>query len=164
MHLTEKQLAVQEKILLAVHEWRTIEEAKDKEFYSMPWCKVVRRKNLYTTVLCTVVRPRYNMLYSYILPYNSSNYSPIRIAKKDIEYIIWLPPTLPRVLNALWDYYLDLLNNWKNISRVYVTIEEEDRREYFDRKLLNSDWSDCCIWEQSEETQNKVAELLWVTF
>jgi len=151
MQLTDKQLKIQECIMIASHPWLSLEEAKKKEFYSTPWCKVVRRKNWYTTVFATVVSTRYDMLYTYIQPYSWRSYSPVRIAEKDIEEIIWRPPTLPRVLNALWWSF------WE--SKWYIF---DQWREHCERKLLNEDWTDATLRDQSEETQDTISLLLWI--
>jgi len=163
MNLTPIQLYCQEKLILASHPWLSLEETKKKEFRFYPWCKAVRRKNWYTTVLCTVISTRYDMMSAYIHPYNRRDYSPIKISVKDIEQIIWLPPTLPRVLNALgsrykyavgWIYHIltrDEDISWRsNVSNIICN-----------RKLLNSDWTDATLRDQSEDTQRSIALLLW---
>lgn len=67
--------------------------------------------------------------------------------------------SLARVLTALGDNYWEI-HQKKNKIRIYITLWEQDIREYFDRWLLNSDWTDATLFDQSKETQNTIALLL----
>lgn len=81
------------------------------------------------------------------------------VCRDGLETVV--PISLPRVLSVLKNDFRLKYNPFS--EEIYI----DDRENWFlfiPRKLLNPDWTDCYLWEQSEETQNKVAELLWVTF
>ena len=151
MTLTTQDLAIQEKILLAVHKWCTIEEARNKDLFF--WSMIEWRKNWYTTVCSEIISIRHDHIYVYIRPYNRRDYMPIRIKKSAIEVIVWFPPTIDRVLYALWDEF------WFRDGKI---IKKRDRSPVWDRKLLNDDWSSLSLRDQSQETKDKVSELLGV--
>lgn len=112
MNLTPLQQFIQDKILLSIYPWCSIEEARLKEF----------------------------------------EYSPS-----------WFPISLSRVLTALWEcFYYD----WN------IYIEEFDtpllsnasfltKKRICDRKLLNEDWTDCNLFQQSQDTITAIGVLLW---
>lgn len=78
---------------------------------------------------------------------------------------IWLPPTLSRVLTALWEDYW--YNNHK--SMIYETSEiiQDLESNNFDisinkickRKLLKDDKTEATLFDQDEETQKTIAKL-----
>lgn len=160
MDLSPRQLFCQDKILLSLYPWLSIQEARAREFWE--WCKIIWRKNWYTTVISTVISARYDRIFTYIAPYNRRDYSPIRIQNKQIEQIIWLPPTLPRVLIVLWKgyFYYD-----GNIMYTDYADSCSDRVEWTERicfwDLINPYRTEATLRDQSEETQTAIALLLW---
>ncbi len=74
-------------------------------------------------------------------------------------YSIWLPPTLDRVLYALGNDYFQYM--W-----MIFCFENDDDWEYKQqvcmRKLLNDDGTGATLRDQSQETKDKIAELLGV--
>lgn len=78
--------------------------------------------------------------------------------------VIWLPPTLPRVLQALgsnWAYveeYAEL----KRLSHMDMREWREEGNEWIiKRKLLNSNKTDATLFDQDQSTQDAIALLLW---
>lgn len=73
----------------------------------------------------------------------------------------FVPISLARVLSTLWHRYF-------YYDKMIFYREYDEDWEYSNniclRKLLNEDWSDATLRDQTEETQEKVAESLWVTF
>ena len=64
-----------------------------------------------------------------------------------------MPPTLSRVLTALWDYcYINL-----SIYSAYLWATPE---HFCKRKLLNEDMTDCNLRQQSQETQDAIYNIL----
>ena len=98
----------------------------------------------------------YNLYHDFISSWGNSI-----VADRRYELALNKPVTMQRVLIALWHRYF-------YYDKMIFCREYDDDWEYSNniclRKLLNEDWSDATLRDQSEETQNKVAELLWVTF
>ena len=138
------QLFCQEKLILASHPWLSLEWARDRE-KKIEWCLV--------TVLHAIWVPQEG--YTWVektVTYNEEKYW------DKAHKIIWLPPTLPRVLNSLGMGYH--YSKWVIVSSNNILIDGLPVR----RKLLNEDWTDATLRDQSEETQNAIALLLgWET-
>lgn len=131
------QLFCQEKLILASHPWLSLEEAKKKESKKR-WCLLI-----FGTVIMDwfIVDNDGEVLYN--------------VEIEDNE-IIWLPPSLPRVLNTLkWVWIFAYI--WWCIE---IYREEWYWNTVYPRKLLNEDWTSCDLRQQSEETQNAIALLL----
>ena len=75
----------------------------------------------------------------------------------DIE-IIGIEPSLARLLTALWPefYCWNWIWHAEKISNNY-----ENRKYVCQRKLLKDSWEDATLFDQSEETQNAIALLMW---
>ena len=131
MQLTKQQLEMQEAILLAVHKWCTLEYAYSIECdHNDDWYRVVWHVKCWRDT----IEER---------EYCSSNGHNIR------------PSTLSRVLTALGDEFI----YWHNKIRVR-SIDEFSFMVFCDRKLLNEDWSDCNLLQQSQETQDIIYSLI----
>lgn len=146
MNLSPMQLFCQNEIVKSAHPWLSLEEAKEVELKAK-WCLV--------TVLFRVVLSR----VSHVVMYDEEKY---RDKKHDI---IGLPPSLARVLNALGEYNY-CYYEWKIIDNEDAWCDCQ-RCKYccwiwrIHRKLLNEDWTDATLRDQSEETQESIALLLW---
>jgi len=142
MNLTPQDLLIQEKILLAVHKWCTIEEAREKDLWY--WSVLQTNENNRRQPAWEVRR-----IWRLTRPQEATDMS--------WYDIIWLPPTLSRVLTALWNEYFQYI--W-----MIFCFENDDDWEYKQqvcmRKLLNDDGTDATLRDQSQETKDKVAELL----
>ncbi len=146
MILSEQQLKVQEQILLSMHKWCNIEEAKRKDLVF--WCLYSEtRNNTNNIYTCVVYRDGF-----------------IPQPNKNLEWyvcnIIWLPPTLSRVIIALTD--ICCKKEGKRISYdtnelFFVDTRDECKTKICDRKI-----GDYNLREQSEDTQNKIAHFLWI--
>jgi hypothetical protein len=152
MTITPMMQYIQDRILEAVHPWLSIDEAQIEARYTK-WC-----------------------LYSYewwVLEYlftkvpNEYECFPVFYNKRkdrtenwdgDYDYpIIWLPPTLSRVLTTLWDefYCWNWIWHAEKISNNY-----ENRKYVCQRKLLKDSWEDCNLFDQSQETITTIWFLL----
>jgi hypothetical protein len=166
---------MQEAILLAVHPWCTIEQAREKEL-KLEWCMIVTwynspwdwsqlddmtsTKKLYSKISHDNQFDSVEWRYSFEdfkkcwidLPKQvNNNWHPYDYLSYSI---IGLPPTLERTLVALGKDYYYIANtlqyfDWN--SPTYIC----------DRKLLNDNWTPASLFDQDEETQNKIAEILW---
>lgn len=144
------QQFIQDKILLSVYPWCTLEEAREKELQF--WCIVdvdfcLRewfRIGLWV-IIHTWVEDRI-MLY---------NWPTVIFKPREMYDIIWLPPTLMRVLWALWpaDYYVrkGKLLRYAGKDSIFIC----------DWKEFNEDKTDCNFFQQSPESQKAIALLLW---
>lgn len=163
--LSKLDLFVQEKILLAIHKWCTIEEARKKEL-PLFWCMVIdilhhffweltpeMMIKIYWSEEC-VEDDGYTFLHYRWNPTVSAWLDNLL----DVERfnIIWLPPTLPRILHTLGDMYL-----YRDDNIYYINLQFHTDDFICKRKLLNEDWTDCDFFDQSEETKQKIWELLW---
>lgn len=144
MNLTNKDIEVQNAIICAVHNTDDIEEARKNE-RKMKWCIVLFGNMIWE------IYAEWEIITDWEIWLISEN----QLNKLDI---IWLPPTLDRVLVALnnawrWICYKD----WD----LYTTDGWWREREYIgERKLLNPDWTPCNLREQSEETKNALYSLI----
>ena len=144
--LTEKQLTTQEAILKRLYPWVSMEEILGKEyildncilysdsFYHIHqyWKNVIMKQ----TEWCIFTKWSYNIYHS----------------KQIIKSIIGLPPTLSRVLTALWDYcYLD----WSIFELI-----TRDTEYICKRKPLNEDMTECNLRQQSQKTQDVIYNIL----
>jgi len=137
--MTDKQLKTQEAIMIAIH--GSIKEAREKE-KDVTWClKIARKLSRFANSFDK---------QDEVVVVNNYYYTKWKI--------IWLPPTLDRVLYCLWSIWLwscfadwsIMTTNWGCRIREYVC----------DWKLLNEDWSDTNLFDQSEETQDAIYNLL----
>lgn len=85
-----------------------------------------------------------------------SNWGNSIVAYKRYKLALNKPVTLQRVLISLWN---NTSINVYWIIHVWKPVEIALRRRF-----LNNDGTDATLRDQTEETQKKVAELLWVTF
>lgn len=72
--------------------------------------------------------------------------------------------SLSRLLYSLWDVSIcttSYISSWKIHLRLKKIWENSIDVDWI---LIKKDWMDWYLLDQSEETQKKVAELLWVTF
>ena len=154
MNLTPMQLYCQNEIVKRAHPWCTLNIAKKKDLKF--WCLVkwgiylCKWRWMPNEVLQTEQdhEPLSNWYQPFPVPrVTEDNY------RDQPEYIIGLPPTLARVLNALgWDY-------WYDNDRGSILNHQEDKLMCV-RELLNEDWTDATLRDQSEETQESIALLL----
>jgi len=188
MNLTTQDLAIQEKILLAVHKWCTIEEAREKE-RNTDWCIVIYDNMDWwddywypaSTKTYWKLTGNWNSIHDWewcvydfydaerdedmedvAWEYYSSCWHIVGGYFRETS-IIWLPPTLSRVLTALGENYIYSYNKKIALVEMYIDSEWEDpigESEICDRKLLNDDWTDSTLRDQSQETKNKIEEIL----
>lgn len=137
--MTDKQLKMQEAIMIAIH--GSIEEAREKE-YKIVWCMWFDWDWL---------RRYYWKWFNWYT--DNGDYS---IFWPKEEKIIWLPPTLSRVLISLGEHYE--LVPWGLDDMVISNRKTKDN--ICDWKLLNEDWSDATLFDQSEDTQDAIYNLL----
>lgn len=143
MKLTKQQLFVQEKLILASHPWLSLEEAKEKELWY--GCILSTNEQYKREPVGTIKK-----IWWLNKPQECKDMS---------QYdIIWLPPTLARVLNALGGWWSLQYEHYPEQKHM---IAQTATRTYITRKLLNEDWTSCDLWEQSQETQESIALLLW---
>lgn len=170
MNLTNEQLKIQEEILLRLHPGKSLEEAKEIEsnvFWSLWYDSVYRRdvdykweKDAYWNSKITakyVLTWRWIYTYLWELKRNLNGWH--RRPWIHIKNIIWLPPTLQRVLKALgFDFTYMLWDIVQITSMKWATINW--RRTVCKWNLLKEDCSDATLRDQSIETQDKICELL----
>ncbi len=136
MQLTTQQLELQEAILKRLYPWVSIEEIRKKENRDDAYIKVWIFNSKSKTI-----RNEYFKVYE------------IERNLVSRDGIIWLPPTLPRILTALWDEYF--YSCW--CIEIYVWADTWDKRyplHYIKRQLLNEDMTDRNLREQDQETQD----------
>lgn len=156
MILTQLDKDIQEIIIQKIH-WLWLKQSREKEL-DLKWCIVIGYKNTecekcyYTNSLM--------MDWDYIIfhPFNHEMYGrydekPIEFSSICPEHIIWLPPTLERVIYCLWfeywvfgNYFCELKPNW------FETI--------CDWNLLNDDWTSATLRDQSELTKKTIYKLI----
>lgn len=142
MKLENRQLEMQEAILLKLHHTKNISDAKILEIKK--WCIINWYEALETEDWCL-------MLLKII-----DNSLPI-VAAELLKWVVWLPPTLPRVLTAFGDQYY--YRDW------FIVYEYKDRTWYWwipqcERKLLNEDRTPCDLFLQSKETQRAIYDII----
>ena len=141
MKLSKKDLRLQELILTRIHNC-SIEEAREREL-RMYWCCI-------TLQWIAEDNPwmEYDIITQYLDQDNISVWYYWRIKRENIKTIIWQPPTLPRVLKALWDnpYY----NRWMfNITSTSTR-----------RTLLDDNNKELSLRDQSEEIKDILLSIL----
>lgn len=154
--MTDKQLKMQEAILLAVHPWCTIEQAREKEL--VEWCMVDVKWWLWE-----------KEWISKVIEYEREQckivWCKTRLTTWIHFSIIGLPPTLERTLVALGDVFW----KWHRIIRLenkIVCIHRErlmqnrNFEDLCDRKLINSDWTPCDLFQQDISTQDTIYSIL----
>lgn len=144
MNFTPQQLKIQEAMLLRLYPGKSLEQVRRIE-YDL-WC--------------------YYLYQWYVTFFNSSSVHIIwdeftlnheNWKQPDIT-IIWLPPTLPRLLDSLWfDYTYMLWDIVQITSMKWHTIN--GRRTLCKRKLRNEDSTDANLRDQSIETQDAIGDL-----
>lgn len=176
--MTDKQLKMQEAIMIAIH-W-DLEKSRKKE--NMKWALTSSWFTMLEKDLI-FVKWWYNWEdydddeiehISYLsYPLTDDNWNMVmdenwKIKSVD-EEIIWLPPTLSRVLTAINKQR----RNYYYHPKWYIYVEQ-DLDEYTNSKfgiistamelcewrLLNEDWSDATLFDQSEATQDIIYNLL----
>lgn len=149
MKLNQSQIKIQEAIVLRLYEGCTIEQARGKEVL-LNWCVVYNWQELVESKW--LASKSWDNYHYVIWPWYAST-----CKNSDI---IWLPPTLPRVLSALGDRYL--YGGWSiNTYRDPKMKSSRDTVICY-RKLLNDDKSDATLRDQSEDTQKAIWKLLGV--
>ena len=144
MTLSPQVLYVQECILKAVHYTDNIEQAREKEKL-LQWCII----NFWKTYQ-NIVNPITNIYENY---------------NTEKTEIIWLPPSLDKILYTLWEKYI--YYDWYicNITHCnmmcYCDPDHYSLSDKIPRNLLNEDWTSCTLFDQSEETINSIANILW---
>lgn len=140
MTITPIMLFCQEQILKRLYPDMSLNESKNLELWQI-WCKLTRWEYVYMD----------EYEWQWIISWWSILYSPEILE----EEIIWLPPTLSRVLSALGDDYFFQSNA---IYTYWLWGQVVFKCE---RKLLNSNKTDATLFDQSEETILSIAKLLW---
>lgn len=152
MTITPIMQYIQDRILEAVH-WCSLEEARIKESikkWCLYYCEWIILEYLFTKVPNEY---EYFPVFYNIRKDRTENWD------WDYDYpIIWLPPTLSRVLTALWPefYCWNWIWHAEKISNNY-----ENRKYVCQRKLLKDSWEDCNLFDQSPETITAIWVLLW---
>lgn len=149
MKLTPELKFIQEKLVLAAHPWLSTRECKNIE-REIQWCIACEFWKIWDDRKMYFIKERTQ--WSEIW-WNNRRWLNLNF----FDYIIWLPPTLSRVLNGLgnWFIYYDKMLKERQI--------DDDMRfeQKCMRKLINEDWSDCTLFEQSEQTIKMIAEIMW---
>lgn len=82
------------------------------------------------------------------------------IEGRDYRYkkwkLIWLHPTLDRVLYCLWD---DFIESYPGRNWIIIVVYNIDN-EWFWWKLLNDNWTSATLRDQSEDTKEKIYQLI----
>ena len=156
------QLYCQNEIVKRAHPWLSLEEAKKKDLEAK-WCISELFTNDWDSVCEYLTDSKFSYLPIWTWPYK--NHWPLHkkivedYIKKEQREIAGIPPTLARVLNALWDEYF-----FDNIILKKTDWDEDwqiiDTDRICERKLLNEDWTDATLRDQSEETQEKIYSLM----
>lgn len=141
MNLTPELKFIQEKLVLAAHPWLSLEDALNIEI-----------KNPHCLKIAKMLKRYFNQYWEpqeELFEWNRYDYTKWKI--------IWLPPSLPRVLNGLGDNYM-YVPCWCIYSILAYAL---DKDQLCDRKLLNDDWSDATLFDQSEEIITAIAREMW---
>ena len=157
MILTQLDKDLQDIIIQKIHNcW--LDEARGKEYITWAY----------------VEYPIDNLCYVQCTSWRISNIESLSILNKTASYsrivdwkweqwhkikIIWLPPTLDRVLYVLWesciDWWFYVSNTWKMFKYTRPAPEV-----ICERKLLNSNWTSATLFDQSIETKEKIYQLI----
>ena len=171
MNLTPKQQWIQEEILKRLYPWKSLEEAKQEELKF--WCKVTNGEWDILSVIYSEEtdnfnddkkkRPKNIEAYIYNIKeqwnpranwrYATTYYAFQKCIEEDWYEIIWLPPTLPRVMTALWNDYRYQSGEIMWPAGYDFIVGE--------RKLLNDDNTECTLFDQPQDTQDSITALLW---
>ena len=149
-----QDLELQDAILLSIHWTEDIEEARQKELWF--WCSAVL---LLPTDWCNWVHTEIHTITSHSLNvFNGKHCTNYRDLITWIEYtiktIIGKPPTLARVLKALWDDYSYAYNSL--VSNLF----QEETRKVCERQLLDDQGNDMSLRDQSQETKDAIYSLI----
>lgn len=149
MQISDNCLKMQNAIICAVHKTDDIEEARRKELQF--GCLVLFDGSMrnYTSR---------SKNYFWLQSLDNSIFSDMLITECTI---IWLPPTLDRVLVALWDKYA----YFSFYSTIVEVIEYDTNRRQsswcsISRKLLNEDGTPCNLFDQDQSVQDALHPLL----
>ena len=162
MNLTEKQLKVQEAILLRLHPGKSLEEARRQE--PILWC-ILSIVESFWPIHGTIIDYEESLhLIEYTIKWD--DWAIEKAMNLNKFNIIWLPPPLSRVLQALGEDYVFIqwwiykINSLASCLAVWSVRYLEEEKVH--RKLLNDDGSDATLRDQSQETQDAIDKLLWV--
>jgi hypothetical protein len=143
MEFTNQDIIIQRKILLSVHKWCTIDEAREKE-EKIIWCVRIWKLGIWT----------YRWPWFWRWNWYNKDYSCSTHCKDEI---VWLPPTLDRVLYVLEQ------NEERSFFYSNWSIMKHDAYEWdivlCDWVLLK-DWVSQTLRDQSQETKDKIDEFL----
>lgn len=160
MQLTQLDRDIQDRIIQKIH-WVWLEEAKIKELIN--WCLLTNWHSDDTLYMFTYMEWH---AWKEFAIFHRAPEDPQEIYWSKYE-IIWLPPTLDRVLYVLWsryiyhhvyryiykEYDLDTYTDWKDAIILKT-------REYCERKLLNDDWTSATLRDQSVSTKEKIYQII----
>jgi len=162
--MTDKQLKMQEAIMIAIH--GNIEEAREKEnkkwALTSSWFTLLDKDLIFVKWLYNWNYDDYDDKIKHIsclsYPLRDDNWNMVMDENWEIksvdEDIIWLPPTLSRVLTAIGDNYAYM--HWS----IQFMTDYRVNKYLCTRELLNEGWGDATLFDQSEETQNTIYKLL----
>jgi len=153
MILTQLDKDLQDIIIQKIH-WVWLEEARQKELIN--WCLLTNWYSDDTLYMFTYMEWH---AWKEFAIFHRAPEDPQQIYWSKNKYeIIWLPPSLDRVLYALWSNWLwSCFIDWS-----IMTTDWGCRiREYVcDWKLLNDDWTPATLRDQSIETKEKIYQLI----
>ena len=158
MQLTQLDYDIQDRIIQKIH-WVWLHESRKKEYLTR-WCLVSITEVFWPVTWIRVSNDT-------ILRYDWEKWEEEVFTKDETFRIIWLPPTLARVLYVLWsryiyhhvyryiykEYDLDTYTDWKDAIILKA-------REYCERKLLNDDWTSATLRDQSVSTKEKIYQII----
>ena len=159
--MNKMQTYMQEEILKRLYPWKSLEEVKQEElkFWCKLWTDYAEDQELYwfTYMWYNEHKEEHHIMFNRTTE-QIGNVKDLK-DKWIIGDIIWLPPTLPRVLQAL-RWYLYIRDDLPKVRTLYLSYADNQNREA-ERKILNEDMTDATLFDQSEETQKAIALLLW---
>jgi len=159
MKLTPELKFIQEKLVLAAHPWLSLDEARKLELKA-DWCIVKANINrtwhiddMSNWEIWTMIDGEYILLNDLHIAYiDWWNW----LRDSSITEVVWLPPTLSRVLNYDDDWFY---RSW--FIYCYDSNMTNQRDKICKWKLLNDDWSDATLFDQSDETITAIAREMW---
>lgn len=153
MELTQLDKDLQEIIIQKIH-WVWLEEAKQKELIN--WCLLTNWYSDDTLYMFTYMEWHAGKEFAI---FHRAPEDPQQIYWNQKKYeIIWLPPSLDRVLYCLWSVSAkNYLTSYEMSWRCKITTEYD---EEFERKLLNDDWTSATLRDQSIETKEIIYQLI----